>query len=176
MFQLKIGSYGEYADYIRNRPSEVNDLLNAVLINVTQFFRDPQAWEVLRTEILPELTASLKPGEIFRVWSAGCATGEESYSVAILLSEQFGERVKDCDVKVYATDVDEDALNSARRGEYLSEKLRYVRPEWREKYFLGEKVCRVTRDIRRMVIFGRSNLVSDPPISHVQLLLCRATF
>src|SRR5437773_324389 len=118
MFQLKIGSYGEYADYIRNRPSEVNDLLNAVLINVTQFFRDPQTWEVLRTEILPELTASLKPGEIFRVWSAGCATGEEPYSVAILLSEQLGvPAVKDYDVTVYATNVDEDGLNSALRAE-----------------------------------------------------------
>src|SRR5690348_6583419 len=164
MFQLRLDDYTKYSDYIRKNPSEVTDLLNAVLINVTQFFRDPPAWEVLRKEILPDLTARIRPGDTFRVWSAGCASGEETYSLAILLAEQFGPRLSDYDIKVYGTDVDEEALNTARRGEYRADKLRYVRSEWREKYFVGEKICRVSREVRRMAIFGRSNLAFDAPI------------
>lgn len=174
MFQLKIDDYSNYSDYIRRNPAEVNDLLNTVLINTTQFFRDPQAWNVLRTEILPKMTAKLKPGDTFRAWSAGCATGEEVYSIAILLREQFGPRAFEYDLKVYASDVDEDALNVARRGEYAIDKLRYVPAEWRDKYFHSEdKIARVRHDIRRMAIFGRSNLALDAPISHLSLLLCR---
>ncbi len=173
MFQIRVGSYADYSAYIRDNPAEVNELLNAVLINVTQFFRDPQAWELLRSEFLPELAQSMTPGSSFRAWSAGCATGEEAYSLAILLMEHFKGKPQENDIKVYATDVDEQALKVARRGEYTAEKLRHVRPEWQEKYFTGDKLCHVNRDIRRLVIFGHSNLVSDAPISHVQLLLCR---
>ncbi len=173
MFELKIGTYAEYADYIRRQHDEVTYLLASVLINVTEFFRDPPAWEVLRNDVLPSLTASLKPGQSLRAWSAGCASGEEAYSLAILLAEHLGDKIKDLDVRVYATDIDEEALNVARRGEYAAEKLRQIRPEWRAKYFTGEKICRVTRDLRRLLIFGRSNLASDAPISRVQLLLCR---
>jgi two-component system CheB/CheR fusion protein len=173
MFQLRVGSFEDYADYIRHNPAEVTNLLNTVLINVTQFFRDPQAWDLLAQEILPGLTADLQPGDTFRVWCAGCASGEEAYSLAILLVEHFGDGIKDFDIKVYGTDVDDEALNLARRGKYQEDKLRYVRPEWREKYFVGEKTRRIAREIRRMLIFGRSNLASDAPISHVNLLLCR---
>jgi len=173
MFQLKLEDYAKYSDYIRKNPSEVNDLLNVVLINVTHFFRDPPAWEALRKEILPDLTARIQPGEIFRAWSAGCASGEEVYSLAILLAEQFGTRLSGYDIKVYGTDVDEEALNTARRGEYHEDKLRHVHPEWRKKYFQGEKICQVSREVRRMAIFGRNNLAFDAPISHVNLLLCR---
>jgi two-component system, chemotaxis family, CheB/CheR fusion protein len=173
MFQVKVGGYGEYLDFIREKRGEVNDLLNTVLINVTHFFRDPQAWEALGREIIPELAERLQPGDTFRAWSAGCASGEEAYSLAILLCEQFGADIRNYDVKVYATDVDEEALNIARRGEYPTDKLRHVRPEWREKYFRVDHVGRISREIRRLCIFGRGNLASDAPISHVQLLLCR---
>jgi two-component system, chemotaxis family, CheB/CheR fusion protein len=174
MFQLKITDYSSYSDYIRRNPAEINDLLNTVLINTTQFFRDPQGWELLRTEILPKLTATLKPGDSFRAWSAGCASGEEPYSLAILLREHFGQQARDYDLKVYATDVDEDALDVARRGDYSTDKLRYVPRHWRENYFYpADKTARVGRDIRRMVIFGCSNLAIDAPISHLHLLLCR---
>ncbi len=173
MFQVKMGTFGEYLDYIRENADEVNNLLNTVLINVTHFFRDPQGWEALRREIIPELTETLQPGDTFRAWSAGCASGEEAYSLAILLCEQFGANIRNYDVKVYATDVDEEALNIARRGEYATDKLRHVRPEWREKYFQSDHISRINREIRRLCIFGRGNLASDAPISHVQLLLCR---
>ncbi len=173
MFQVKIGSYADYLDYLRHHADEVNNLLNTVLINVTHFFRDPQAWEVLRREVIPEFADRLRPGDSFRVWSAGCATGEEAYSVAIMLTDFFGANIRSYDVKVYATDVDEEALEVARRGEYRADKLRHVRPEWREQFFQGNDICRVGREIRRLCIFGRTNLVTDAPISHVDLLLCR---
>jgi two-component system, chemotaxis family, CheB/CheR fusion protein len=173
MFQLNLGTYAEYSEYIRRNPDEVTELLNTILINVTEFFRDPPAWEILRNELLPGLLAQVKPGHSFRAWSAGCATGEEPYSIAILLAEHFGPRIQEYDVKIYATDIDQDALNFARRGEYSLESARRVRPEWREKYFHGSRSLRVNREIRRLVIFGCSNLGQDAPISHVNLLVCR---
>jgi len=173
MFQLNLGDYGEYGSYIRAHPNEVNDLLNTLLINVTEFFRDPPAWEILRHEILPPLLKRTKPGHSFRAWSAGCASGEEAYSIAILLAEHFGTRIQDYDIKIYATDIDEEALNSARRGEYSQDAVHRVRTEWREKYFHGKGQQRVNREIRRLVIFGRGNLGQDAPIPHVNLLACR---
>ncbi len=173
MFQLNIGGYSDYSEYIRKNPAEINELLNTILINVTEFFRDPPAWEILRHEMLPSLLKKLKPGHSFRAWSAGCASGEEPYSVAILLAEHFGPRIQEYDVKIYATDIDEEALNAARRGEYSADALKRIRPELREKYFHGKGLLRVNREIRKLVIFGRSNHASDAPISHVNLLTCR---
>lgn len=173
MFQLNIGTYQDYADYIRKNPKEINPLLTTILINVTEFFRDPPAWEILRHDILPTQIKHLKPGASYRVWSTGCASGEEPFSAAILLADLLGPKLPDYDIKIYATDIDEEELAKARRGEYTSQQLRRVRPEWRQKYFHGNDVLRVNRDIRRMVIFGRSNLAQDAPISHVNLLLCR---
>src|SRR5215468_9097927 len=173
MFQLNMGSYSEYGEYIRKNAEEANELLNTILINVTEFFRDPPAWEILRNEILPPMLKTLKPGASFRAWSAGCASGEEAYSIAIILSEFFGPRIAEFDIKIYATDIDDDALVTARRGEYSVEALRRIRPEWRNKYFHGKGMLRVNREIRRLVIFGKSNLAQDAPISHVDFLLCR---
>jgi len=173
MFQLDVGDYASYAEYIRSHPDEVNQLLNTLLINVTEFLRDPPAWEIVRHEILPSLLKKIKPGHSFRAWSAGCASGEEAYSIAMLLAEHFGSRIQDYDVKIYATDIDEEALNSARRGEYSLDQMRRLRPAWRAKYFRGKETFRVNREIRRLVIFGRSNLAQDAPISHVNLLVCR---
>jgi two-component system CheB/CheR fusion protein len=170
---VNVGSYAEYLDYIRKDPTETAKLLDTVLINVTRFFRDIQAWDALAQDVLPAMFKNRPPGSAFRVWCAGCATGEEPYSVAILLSELLGPKIKDYEIKIYATDNDESALNIARRAEYARESLRGVRPEIKEKYFTGQPIMRVARDVRRMVIFGKSNLLADAPISHVDLLLCR---
>ena len=116
MFQLNLGNYAEYAEYIRQRPDEIDQLLNTILINVTGFFRDPPAWELLRNELLPKILTHLKPGHSFRAWSAGCATGEEPYSIAMLLAEHFGNHIQEYDIKIYATDIDEEALSLAARG------------------------------------------------------------
>ncbi|HLY92730.1 MAG TPA: CheR family methyltransferase [Candidatus Angelobacter sp.] len=171
--QLRIATYDEYLAYISREPAETARLLDAVLINVTRFFRDGPAWEALAERVLPAMFKGRPPGSPFRVWSAGCATGEEPYSVAILLCEVLGPRLKDYEIKIYATDHDENALNIARRGEYSPDALRGVKPEIKAGYFTGESLVRVVREVRRMVIFGRSNLLTDAPISHVDLLLCR---
>src|SRR5258708_5438907 len=173
MQQLGLHSYDEYLSYIRTKPAENNDLLNTVLINVTRFFRDPPAWQVLEESVLPALFKDRPSGSSFRVWCAGCATGEEAYSVAILLFDFLGARVSEFDIKVYATDNDDEALDVARHAQYPAESLRGMRPELRTKYFTGQGTLRVARDVRRLVIFGRSNLLTDAPISHVDLLLCR---
>jgi len=173
MFQLSMGSFADYAEYIRKTPEEATELLNTILINVTEFFRDPPAWEILSNVILPPMLRNLKSGGSFRVWSAGCASGQEPYSIAMLLNEYFGPRIAEFDMKIYATDIDDDALNTARRGEYPAESLRRVRAEWRNRYFNDKGIPRVNRELRRLVIFGKSNLAQDAPISHVDLLLCR---
>jgi len=173
MFDVKAPDFSHYAEYLRAHPDEINELINTILINVTEFFRDPQAWDVLRKEVLPKLFGGKQPGDTVRCWSAGCATGEEPYSIAILLAEFFGERMQEFDIKIYGTDIDEEALNVARRAEYSPERLRRVRSDWRKKYFQGDKILRVRRDLRRLCIFGRSNVISDAPISHVDLLVCR---
>jgi two-component system CheB/CheR fusion protein len=173
MAQLSHSTYGEYIEYIREHPSETNQLLNTILINVTEFFRDPAAWDVMAQDVLPHMLKRLRTGDSFRAWVAGCSTGEEVYSLAILIAEYFGPRLPEFDIKIYATDADDNALGIARRGEYEPERLRRVRPEWVEKYFFGATLLRVNREVRRMVIFGRSDLAKDAPISHVQLVVCR---
>jgi two-component system CheB/CheR fusion protein len=173
MHQLGIESFSGYLEFIRKNPGEPLDLLNTVLINVTRFFRDPHAWDALAGEVLPVMFRGKQPGTTFRVWCAGCATGEEAYSVAILLLELLGNRTREFEIKIYASDNDENALSVARRGEYQPEALRGVRPEIKARYFTGDPVLRVTREVRRLVIFGRSNILTDAPISHVDLLVCR---
>ena len=174
MQQLSVSSYSDYLEVFRRTPGEASELLDTVLINVTEFFRDAPAWEALRTSVLPALLARLQPGDAFRAWCPGCASGEEPYSVAILLAEHFGKRLPEQEIKIYATDIDEAALNSARRGEYPWERLMRVRPEWRAKYFTGSgATARIVREVRKMVIFGRSNVLSDAPISHCSLVVCR---
>jgi two-component system CheB/CheR fusion protein len=172
MDAVHAATFDDYLEIVRRKPEETNALLETVLINVTEFFRDPQAWDVIGEKVLPELTRDLRPGHSLRAWVAGCSTGEEVYSLAILLAEHFGPRIAEFDVKIYATDVDQDALNAARRGEYANEKLRKMRPQWRERYFSGTSP-RVNRDLRRLAIFGRSDLARDAPISHVSLVICR---
>ena len=173
MNEVKAADYERYIEYIQSNPDETNLLLDTVLINVTEFFRDPAAWDVISADILPYLLKKLRTGDTFRAWVAGCSTGEEVYSLAIALAEYFGPRLPEFDIKIYATDVDEAALNIARRAEYAPERLRRVRPEWRHKYFSQSAAPRLSREVRRMCIFGRSDLAQDAPISHVQLVLCR---
>lgn len=150
-------SYSEYLQKVHQEPREIDSLLNTILINVTEFFRDPQAWEALRTQVIPSLLRHLQPGDTFRAWCAGCASGEEPYSLAILMSDYLGDKLRDYDIKIYATEIDEEALTAARRGEYAADRLRRVRPEWRERYFGGGARMRINREQRRLVIFGRSS-------------------
>jgi len=168
--------YGDYLDYLEVQPDEYAALFDTLLINVTSFFRDPQSWEHLRDEALPLILDGKSPHEPIRVWSAGCATGEEPYTIAMALCEALGEEAYRRRVKIYATDVDEEALDTARQGTYAERDLEPVAPELRARYFErhdGRFAFRT--DLRRALIFGRNNLVQDAPISRLDLLVCRNT-
>jgi two-component system, chemotaxis family, CheB/CheR fusion protein len=173
MAQLGINDLQTYLGHFAENPDEKNRLLDNVLINVTEFFRDPQAWDIMANKVVPHLLRDKRPGESFRAWFAGCASGEEVYTLAILIADYLGDRLPEFDIKLYATDTDEDALNTARRGEYSPGRLRRLSADWKNRFFHGAKMPRINREIRRMVIFGRNDLVHDAPISHVELLVCR---
>ncbi|WP_306213079.1 CheR family methyltransferase [Actinoplanes sp. RD1] len=176
MTQVGVESFGDYLDFLQVHPDEFTALFNTILINVTGFFRDPDAWDHLRDEVLPQLLAGREPGTPVRVWTAGCASGEEAYTIAILLAEQLGPEAFRERVKIYATDVDEEALAEARLATYTDRQVADLPEELVQRYFEvtgGRYVFR--KDLRRSVIFGRNDLMQDAPISRVDLLTCRNT-
>jgi two-component system, chemotaxis family, CheB/CheR fusion protein len=166
----------EYRDYLELEPEEFGRLFDSLLINVTGFFRDPPAWRALREEVLPQLLPARSTGRPLRAWSAGCASGEEAYTLAIVLAEAMGLEDFVSRVKIYATDLDEDALAEARAGVYTERQVAEVDEELRRKYFeaSGTKYA-FRRDLRRQVIYGRNDLTCDAPISRVDLLVARNT-
>jgi two-component system CheB/CheR fusion protein len=171
-----LATFAEYRDYLELQPEEFGQLFNSMLINVTSFFRDPLAWQALQERVIPELLSAKGAKAPIRVWSAGCATGEEAYTLAIVLTEamgadQFRERVK-----IYATDLDEDALHQARAGSYEASALADVPEKLVDTYFEAAGTRRAfRRDLRRQVIFGRNDLTHDAPISRVDLMTVRNT-
>ena len=176
MILLDLATFGEYKDYLELQPEEFGQLFDSLLINVTSFFRDPLAWQALQEQVLPELFSAKGVKTPIRVWSAGCATGEEAYTLAIVLAEALGHDQFRERVKIYATDLDEDALQQARAGAYDASALTDVPEKLRDTYFepVGEKNV-FRRDLRRQVIFGRNDLTRDAPISRVDLLVARNT-
>jgi two-component system, chemotaxis family, CheB/CheR fusion protein len=174
MSQVRVDGFDTYIDYLRRHAHEATALFNTLLLNVTGFFRDPEAWEVLRRDALPPLlTAAVTAGRL-RVWSAGCSTGEETYSAAILIANALGSRAAELDVKIYATDVDDEALAAARRAVFRMDQLKDVPADILERYFSSDgHAYRVRRELRRWCIFGRHNLTQDPPLPQISLLICR---
>jgi two-component system CheB/CheR fusion protein len=171
-----VDSFVDYLDYLEVHPEEFPQLFNTILINVTSFYRDPAAWDYLGKEIAPRILGEKQPDESIRVWSAGCASGEEAYTAAMVLAEAMGTEVFRRRVKIYATDVDEEALNVARQASYPVKDLQEIDSGLVGKYFEplnGRYIFRA--DLRRSVIFGRHDLVQDAPISKLDLLICRNT-
>jgi two-component system CheB/CheR fusion protein len=167
--------FAEYAAFLEAHSEEFGYLFNTILINVTAFFRDAATWDALRDRIVPELLADSSGGAV-RIWSAGCASGEEAYSLAIVLAEALGPAEFLQRVKIYATDADDEALDDARRAAYPDRQIEAVPPSLRLKYFsrIGDRYV-FNQDLRRAVIFGRHDLIQDSPISRVNLLTCRNT-
>src|ERR1700676_1066440 len=166
MALLDLATFAEYQDYLELEPEEFGHLFDSLLINVTSFFRDPLAWEALQERVLPELLAAKGAKTPVRVWSAGCATGEEAYTLAIVLAEAMGHEQFRERVKIYATDLDENALQQARAGAYEASALADVPEKLRDSYFESAGTKRTfRRDLRRQVIFGRNDLTRDAPIS-----------
>ncbi|EME51367.1 CheR family methyltransferase [Amycolatopsis decaplanina] len=176
MQTVKIDGYAEYRDFLEINAGEFMELFNTILINVTGFFRDPEAWNYLQTTVVPEIVARVgEEGEI-RIWSAGCSSGEEAYSLAISFAEHLGVEEATRRVKIYGTDVDEEALREARAGVYPSKALDRLPDGLKKKYFEPTgNLFAFRRDLRRRVIFGRHDITRDAPISRVDLLACRNT-
>ncbi len=176
MHEVGAESFHDYRAFLDEHPEEFPVLFDTILIKVTAFFRDPDAWAHVADHVLPELIANRPPDAPLRVWSAGCATGEEAYTLAILLAEALGEVAFQERVKIYATDIDEEALAKARSGTFSARHLQDLDPSYRERYFDAVGGSYVFRpDLRRTLIFGRHDLASDAPISRLALLSSRNT-
>jgi two-component system CheB/CheR fusion protein len=174
MSAVGASSVAEYQDYLEVNPLEFTELFNTILINVTSFFRDPPAWEHLAGDVLPTLLESVPPSQRLRIWCAGVASGEEAYTVAMLLAEALGAEEFKARVKIYATDLDDDALAAARVGVYSSDALKAIPTEFVAKYFEpNPRGLGFRPDLRGSIIFGRNDLISDAPISRIDLLVCR---
>ena len=175
MQQLGIEDHVDYVDHLEVHPEEFEPLFNTILINVTNFFRDPEMWKELREQVIPSLVSKRRDEDI-RVWSAGCASGQEAYSAVIAIAEELGVTATRDRLKVYATDIDADALDQARQAHYSTRELQDIPVELVAKSFEATpRGAGFGSDLRRTVIFGRHDLLQDAPISRVDLLLCRNT-
>ncbi|MBD2006249.1 MULTISPECIES: CheR family methyltransferase [Cyanophyceae] len=174
MQTVEIETYNDYLDYLQVHQDEFIPLFNTLLINVTCFFRDREAWDYIGEKIVPLITANKEANEPIRVWSAACASGEEAYTLAMVLAEALGVEQFKARVKIYATELDEDALAQARQASYTLQAVGSLSPEMLDKYFERcERGYSFRKDLRRTLIFGRNNLTIDAPISRIDLLVCR---
>ena len=172
----QIDKIANYVRFLQNNPQERELLFKELLIGVTSFFRDETAWKQLQSEAIPALLAGRLAGHTLRAWSAGCSTGEEAYSLAIVFKEAM-EKVKPAQnfsLQIFATDLDRDAIDKARQGVYPANIAADVSPERLKRFFVKEDHgYRVGKEIREMVIFAPQNLVMDPPFTKLDILTCR---
>ena len=172
--QSNFTSLETYLDFLRTTPEEVESLAKDFLISVTSFFRDKEAFDFIQSNILPAILEKITPGEELKIWVAGCATGEEVYSIAILIAEQLTGKFKETVVKIFATDIDSVALVQAGRGVYSSGISKNVTAGRLEKYFSKEgNNYKVKPEIRKMVIFAHHDLVKNPPYCNMHFISCR---
>ncbi|MFD0998559.1 chemotaxis protein CheB [Ohtaekwangia kribbensis] len=177
MTELEIKTLKEYRDYLRDNGQELEILCKEFLINVTRFFRDGDAFECLRVEVIPGIFSLKKPGEVIKIWIAACSSGEEAYSVAILLLEHLEMVNVNCTIKVFATDIDEEALEVASRGIYSESIAADVPSNFLQKYFIKEgNTYRVSQELRKVVVFANHDILRDPPFSKLDLITCRNMF
>ena len=163
-----------YERFLKKNLNEIHRLFSDILINVTSFFRNAEAFVMLKQQILPSLLADKSDDDVFRVWVAGCSTGEEAYSIAIVLRELMDEMHKDFTVQIYATDLDEDVINSARIGSYPAGIISDVGRERLLRFFTrDDNGYKIKKDIRQMVVFAVQSVIKDPPFTNLDLLSCR---
>ncbi len=163
-----------YARYLQQTPQEVAILFRELLIGVTRFFRDTEAFAALKEHVIPHLFDGKSAGEAVRVWVPGCSTGEEAYSLAMLLRDYATQQRAEIKVQVFATDIDPGAIETARAASYPANIAADVPPEYLGRYFTQEEQSyRVQKSIRDMVVFAEQDLIMDPPFSHMDLISCR---
>jgi two-component system CheB/CheR fusion protein len=175
MALLQIGDWDSYVDHLQTHEEEVHALFRDLLIGVTSFFRDPEAFQALAERALPKLVARATTDRPVRVWVPGCATGEETYSIAILLMEQFKKADKAASLQIFGTDINERALEIARGGIYPDSIAATLSPERLEQFFVkfDQHHYQVGKSLRESIAFATQNLISDAPFSKVDLISCR---
>ena len=165
-----------YVKYLQQTPAEVEALFRDLLIGVTNFFRDPEAFQLLEDEVIPKLFADKPAGGVVRVWSAGCSTGEEAYSIAILLHERMEALKQTFTVQVFATDIDSQAIATARAGLYPASIAADMAPERLARFFTAVpdgSAYRINKGLRDMLVFSEQSVIKDPPFSRLDLISCR---
>jgi two-component system, chemotaxis family, CheB/CheR fusion protein len=172
----QIGQMDEYAHYLEQAPADVEALFRDLLIGVTRFFRDAEAFEALQQQVVPRLFAGKPVGSLIRVWIPGCSTGEEAYSIAILLHEQLEVLKQSFKLQVFATDIDSRAINQARAAVYPASVALDISPERLARFLIQEpdgSAFRICKCIRDLVIFSEQDVIKDPPFSKLDLISCR---
>ncbi|NEU83459.1 chemotaxis protein CheB [Nostoc sp. UIC 10630] len=175
MLLYKLERLEDYAQYLQENPSEVKALYEEILIHVTYFFRDPEAFQLLKERVFPSIIQNKSPGLPIRIWVAGCSTGEEVYSIAISLLEFLSDKVTPPPIQIFATDISEIAIDKARSGIYVENQMIEVSPERRRRFFnaLEGGGYQISKAVRELCVFARQDLGSDPPFSNLDLISCR---
>lgn len=175
MLLYKLQHLEDYAQYLQNNPSEVKALYEEILIHVTHFFRDPEAFELLKEQVFPSIIQNKSAELPIRIWVAGCSTGEEVYSIAISLLEFLSNKVISPPIQIFATDISEIAIDKARTGIYAENQMVEVSPESRRRFFnaLEGGGYQISKAVRELCVFARQDLGSDPPFSNLDLISCR---
>jgi two-component system CheB/CheR fusion protein len=171
-----IKTINDYVRFLQQTPAEVDALFRDLLIGVTNFFRDPEAFRFMEEQVIPKLLAGKPAGGVIRVWSPGCSTGEEPYSIAIMLSERQDAMKKSYKVQVFATDIDSQAIALARAGVYPASIAADISPERLARFFTVEQdgsAYRINKSIRDMLVFSEQDVIKDPPFSKLDLISCR---
>ncbi|MCP2042328.1 chemotaxis protein CheB [Pontibacter sp. HSC-36F09] len=167
-------NFTDYLDYLNMNADEVEMLGKEFLIGVTKFFRDEEAYKILASNVIPDIVNNKKANDQLRIWVAGCSTGEEAYSIAILVREHLDKVKKELEVKIFASDIDREALDFASKGLYVQSSLSEVSEDRLHDYFVKEEGrYRIAQRVRRMVIFSPHNVTNDPPFSRIDLVSCR---
>ena len=173
MILNKIEDLHEYADYLKLHTNELHQLYQDLLINVTSFFRDSEAMEYMRKELLAKIIESKAPSDIIRVWVPACSTGQEAYSLAMLMVEVLGEKMATTNIQIFATDLSETAINKARIGIYSKDEVVDVPPKRLQQFFTKiDGSHRIIKSIRDLCVFAKHNVLKDPPFSRLDLISC----
>lgn len=175
MLLYKLERLEDYAEYLQKNPGEVKALYEEILIHVTHFFRDPEAFQLLKERVFPTIIQNKSAELPIRIWVAGCSTGEEVYSIAISLLELLSNKVTSPPIQIFATDISEIAIDKARSGIYAENQMVEVSPESRRRFFnpLEGGGYQISKAVRELCVFARQNLGSDPPFSNLDLISCR---
>lgn len=174
MLLYKLQTLSDYLSYMKQHPSEASTLYADLLINVTSFFRDQPVMDHLKEQILPQIFNSKTSLEPVRIWVAGCSTGQEAYSLAIIIIELFGEKAANLPIQIFATDLSDSAISKARLGLYTKTEVSDISPERLERFFSkSDDHYRVNKLVRDLCVFAPHNLLSDPPFSRMDLISCR---